>query len=118
MYLSIFENYEILGNLSHKMPLQSRCGELFVEILNNYSSIEASIWEAIHEIDKNRKRVISSYSKPFLSSDKNSYNINFLYDTIQLEFGNIFDDFQNHKSHLTDILNSLNEEIRLCRRNK
>ena len=112
MYLSIFENYEILGNLTQRMNIYNRCGNLFIEILNNYSLIKEKIDKAIDEILKANKSIISNYSKSFLYNKNKISNLSFFYDIVQFELNKIFDDFHNKNRNLKNILDSINEKIR------
>lgn len=107
--LSFFENYEILGSLSHQMPLQNKAGSLFIEILNNYSNIKHRIEKSMSDlIELKDKNLIKNYLQSFIYSlTEITPNLQFFYDTIQFEFREISDNFSNTESRLAEQLNSI-----------
>lgn len=107
--LSIFENYEILGELSNQMPLQNKAGSLFIEILNHYSNIKQRIEKSMSDILKcKNKHMIKNYLQSFAYSlTEINPNLQFFYDIIQLEFAKISDDFSNTQSNLAKQLDSV-----------
>lgn len=109
MQLNILGNYEILGSLSNKMELENKCGSLFIEILNNYSSIKELLEKSITDIfNLEKKHITRNYLQTFMySSAEINGNLKFFYDTIQAEFQEISDTFSNTKSKLTNDLNTV-----------
>lgn len=107
--LSIFEDYEILGKLSHQIPLQHKAGSLFIEILNHYSNIKQHIEKSMSDILKlENKHMIKNYLQSFTYSlTEISPNLQFFYDIIQFEFTKISDDFSNTQSNLAKQLDDV-----------
>ncbi len=107
--LSIFENYEFLGGLSHQMSLENKVGSLFIEILNNYCNIRQRIEKSMSDILKfKEKHMIQDYLHHFIYSlTETTPNLNFFYDIIQFEFKNISDEFSNTQLKLSEQLDSV-----------
>ncbi len=112
MILNIFENYEILGELSNKMELNTKCGNLFIEILNNYSNIKEQLLKAIKNIEKDKyNHIIKNYIQALLIPNID-YTLTFFYNTIQFEFGEICNTFSNTKRNLRENLESITKTLK------
>lgn len=110
MYLNILKDFELIGNLSKEMLITNKCGELFIEILNNYSTITTQLY--------NLQRLIleRSISPKYLHIDipitKEQYNLNFIIYIMNKEFKDNYDTFYIEKEEYTKSLNYLLENER------
>lgn len=104
MYLNLFEGYEAYGNIEFtKFTLSNRCGNLLIEILNNYENIKEKLNYSVQQVmnSKTTEKELD-YLEAFEYFPKINDKLAFFFDTVLYEFNHLSSKFFQEKKLLNE----------------
>lgn len=110
-YLSFFDKYELVGDISKTIFSNKICGNLLIELLNNYTDITKILEDTLAYIIEGQEKNRIIEMLPYTISHVNN-DFEFIYEIIKSEFKNMSCDFLDTRSNSENTLVNLNESLK------